>query len=200
MQSPQWATYLPIKTGSKETIESKMRNKERFEESDVSGVLSYYREYKEEIRTSPTDHRKVDRVEEILTEVTSDFVLVYSGKRKARFVKNRLNEEEGIEVSNLEIELSNLYDIFSKESIVEPKKIHLTNYSLNKFVKGSYRASVSQEENFEELLEKDPKSMNLLVKMLSDEKPIKFFRNGQIRILGASEENFEIIKKMTTYL
>ena len=200
MNSPQWATFLPIKRGNEDEVSSALMNMKNFNESKISGILTYYREYEDQIQIGPDEYQDVKRVNEISLEVIDDYVIVFSGRKKARFVKNRINEIDEIEVQSQNIELDEFYEDIGKEGLLKPKNIHLANYSLNKYVNGNFKASVENKNVFEDLLEEDVKSITLRLNSFPNQPKIKFFREGQIRILGSSEENFEIIKKLTTHL
>lgn len=192
---PQWGSYLFIESG-KEDFKAIAQKDDLIHYSKDDKLFRYLRETELSYQPEVGRTEKVTQVKEIPFEKKKNYIIVYSGIKKARFIRNRLNDIDGIRVRPIDIDLENLYEELSSEEMVEPKGIKIKGFNVDKFVVGNLEASVSRKKSFEELFDRNVDTITLNVESLEEEIKFKAYRKGQVRILGKTPSNRNFMESL----
>jgi hypothetical protein len=192
---PQWGTYLFIE---KPFREEELTEAEDFE-YDKSKKLFKLKKEQDFSYTNP-DGENIDatRIKTIPFDIKNEGVIVYSGSKKARYLKNQLNKSTEGSLKQVKINLRDYYGTISEDFVLDPQGVTVNGFEVDEFVVGKLQASVERKKSFKELLDKEVEEISFELGGSSFENRIKVKNNSQIRIHGKNPKNREIMEKMFT--
>lgn len=196
----QWATYLDMSVGDIDSVRNFVDEDDDFQEGEYEDTFRFLRESTVRYNPEPGVTEEIEAVQEIPFRVFDGFLLVFRGSKKARYIRNKLNTSDSIRVSQVTTDLNSTYDNLAENFLVEPRKVRINGYEVDKFIVGRLDANVSRVKSFENLLEENVSKYKLLFDGIKSDLEISFYSSGQIRIHGKSEDNFSIFEKIVKEL
>lgn len=192
---PQWGTYLFTE---KPFQEEELTEAEDFEYDKGKELFKLKKEQDFSYTTPDGENIDATRIKTIPFDVRDEGVIVYSGSKKARYLKNQLNKSTEGSLKQVKINLRDYYGTISEDFVLDPQGVTVNGFEVDEFVVGKLQASVERKKSFKELLDKEVEEISFELGGSSFENRIKVKNNSQIRIHGKNPKNREIMEKMFT--
>lgn len=193
---PQWCTLLSLDKGDKGEIKQFLSENSDFSSADYEDTFRYFRESELKYQPNPGETDTVTTVQEISFKIINGHIIVYQGSKKARYIANRLNKADYLEVDRPNFNMKKTYSALKDSYIVEPSGIKIGGFKVNKFVVGKLEANVSREKSFSELMDEQIDKYKLKISDFREEVAISIYRSGQVRIHGKHDFNTDIFDKI----